>query len=81
MKLNLKKILELLKKLRICVGKQAVVITDLTDDATDKKVEAVVDKIEDVIEMVENVIESSAAVLPELPPSPTPESKVETKSE
>ena len=73
MKFDLKKVfslLKLVKKIRLCVGKQAVAIKEVTDDATDKKVDAVAEKIDEVLEKIEEV---GTQVLPALPPSPVPE--------
>jgi hypothetical protein len=74
MKFDLKKILQLLKKIRLCVGKQAVAIKEVTDDATDKKIDEVANKIDDVIETIEAAGEM---ILPVLPPSPVQEGEGE----
>ncbi len=78
MKFDLKKVLQLLKKIRLCVGKQAVAIKEVTDDATDKKVDEVTNKINDVIETIEAAGEM---ILPVLPPSPVQEGEEEKKDE
>lgn len=78
MKFDLKKILELLKKIRLCVGKQAVAIKEVTDDATDKKIDEVANKIDDVIETIEA---AGSIILPVLPPSPVQEGEEEKKEE
>ena len=90
MKFDLKKLIGLLGKLRLCVKKQAVLVMEVTDDATDKKIEQIAEKIDDIIEstlavmgVVDVVTSAPESVKPELtlPASPIPEQDEEKEQE